>query len=341
MESFSTERELSHPVTLCTIDGKLNPDAIGFSRQPLHTCNLSRHALRKKRWNYWCITSPDYLFSITLSDIDYLGMVFTYLLDIRTGEFIEQTVSTLLGSGIRMNDQVTGALSFDHPQMSVVMVDDGTSILLQVSSTKFGGKHLSADIRIVRPVGHETLNVVVPWSRDRFQYTSKQNCMPASGKVMLDGTEITFNDGNAFACLDYGRGVWKYDSKWNWACFSGTSGKHTIGMNLGAQWTEGTRSTENGLTIDGHLVKIGMDALFEFDTRDYMLPWRLTTPGCPAVDLTFTPFYERVASTDMLVLRSIVHQMIGRFNGTLTDETGKKYVIKDLVGWAEDHTARW
>jgi len=61
----------------------------------------------------------------------------------------------------------------------------------------------------------------------------------------------------------------------------------------------------------------------------------------PAVDLTFTPFYERVASTDMLVLRSIVHQMIGRFNGTLTDETGKKYVIKDLVGWAEDHTARW
>jgi len=280
MESFSTERELSHPVTLCTIDGKLNPDAIGFSRQPLHTCNLSRHALRKKRWNYWCITSPDYLFSITLSDIDYLGMVFTYLLDIRTGEFIEQTVSTLLGSGIRMNDQVTGALSFDHPQMSVVMVDDGTSILLQVSSTKFGGKHLSADIRIVRPVGHETLNVVVPWSRDRFQYTSKQNCMPASGKVMLDGTEITFNDGNAFACLDYGRGVWKYDSKWNWACFSGTSGKHTIGMNLGAQWTEGTRSTENGLTIDGHLVKIGMDALFEFDTRDYMLPWRLTTPGC-------------------------------------------------------------
>jgi hypothetical protein len=341
MDRFTTERELLRPVNLCDAWGQLNPEAVGFSRQPLHTCRLSGHALRKKRWNYWCVTSPDYLFSITLSNTDYLGMIFAYLLDVKTGVFIEQTVTTLFGSGVRMNDQVTGALSFDHPQMTVRMVDDGTSILLEVRSPKFGGKMLSADIRIQRPVGHETLNVVVPWGADRFQYTSKQNCLPAAGTVKLGEQEMVFTDKDSFACLDYGRGIWKYDSKWNWACFSGKSGKNTIGLNLGAQWTDGTGSTENGLTINGQLVKIGADARFEFDRQNYMAPWRLTTPGCPAVDLTFTPLYERIAATDIVILKSVVHQMIGHFSGWLTDEAGKRYEVKDLIGWAEDHAARW
>ncbi len=33
--------------------------------------------------------------------------------------------------------------------------------------------------------------------------------------------------------------------------------------------------------------------------------------------------------------------MIGHFNGELIDENGNKYVVKNLVGWAEDHAAKW
>ena len=92
----TTEKELTQPVNLCLPNGSLNPDAIGWSRNPIQTCNLSGHPLRKKQWNYWCVTSPTHLFSITLSNIDYMGLAFAYSLDFKTKKFTEQTVSTLV-----------------------------------------------------------------------------------------------------------------------------------------------------------------------------------------------------------------------------------------------------
>ena len=85
------ERELTQTVDLCLPNGKLNPQAVGWSRQPLQNCQLFGHPLRKKRWNYWCVTSPTHLFSVTLSNVDYAGLPFVYFLDFATGEFIENS----------------------------------------------------------------------------------------------------------------------------------------------------------------------------------------------------------------------------------------------------------
>jgi hypothetical protein len=59
------------------------------------------------------------------------------------------------------------------------------------------------------------------------------------------------------------------------------------------------------------------------------------------LDLVFTPFFERVAKTDALILKSEVHQMFGRYNGWVMADEGEKIEIIDLVGWAEEHNARW
>ena len=83
MPSVYHEPELTQPVQLCDSRGNLNPDAIGWSRHPLHDCNLRGHWLRKKRWNYWAITSPTHFFSVTLSNIDYMGLPCVYLLIMR------------------------------------------------------------------------------------------------------------------------------------------------------------------------------------------------------------------------------------------------------------------
>ena len=47
---------------------------VGWSRTPLHRCNLSAHPLRKKRWDYWCVTSATHLLSLTYTDLDYVGL---------------------------------------------------------------------------------------------------------------------------------------------------------------------------------------------------------------------------------------------------------------------------
>ena len=341
MNPFTSEIELTKAVNLCAPDGRLNPQAIGFSRKPLHTCNLSGYAMRKKRWNYWAITTPDFMFSVTISDIDYLGMIFAYFLDLNTKEFIEQTVITPFGAGVNLDSRVEEKLIFENKGFSACLDDSGDMVRINVRSSNFGGKTMQADFTITRRLTHETLNVVIPWSPDRFQFTSKQTCLPAVGEVKIGERVFPFTGKDTYACLDFGRGIWKYQTTWNWISFAGMSGQDVIGVNLGAQWTDGTGYTENGLIINGRLVKIGTNTAITLDEKDLMKPWVIKTEVHPAVDLVFTPVYERVAKTDLGILKSVVHQMIGHFNGTLVDEGGKVYPVKNLVGWSEGQEARW
>ena len=79
---------------------------------------------------------------------------------------------------------------------------------------------------------------------------------------------------------------------------------------------------------------------FDYDAHDYKKPWKFTdTQG--RLDLVFTPFLERMAQTDLKVIFSQVHQMFGRYQGRVTADDGEVITIDNLVGFAEEHHARW
>lgn len=78
------EKEIAQQINLCDDKGRLNKESVGWSRNTLYDCNLKGRWLRKKKWNYWCIISPECLFSVTISNADYAGMVFAYFLDLKT-----------------------------------------------------------------------------------------------------------------------------------------------------------------------------------------------------------------------------------------------------------------
>lgn len=332
------EPELTAPVDLCDAQGRLAAAAVGWSRQPLHRANLKGRWLRKKRWNYWAITTDTHLFSVTLSNLDYAGVAFVYFLDFATKWFHEQTVLAPLGRGIKLPDTVTGEASFASPRLSIAMADDGGAVTLHVTSPDFGGRPLAADFRVTRPAGHESVNVVIPWNKRTFQFTSKQQALPATGLVRL-GDERTEFDG--FACLDLGRGIWPFRGFWNWAAASGVQGQHTVGLNLGGGWTDGTGMTETGFVVDGKVTKIADDLQFVYDAADFMRPWRIRTATTDQIDLEFVPFFERVAATNALIIRSEVHQLIGHFRGRIKTDAGETIALNSLVGWAEEHRARW
>lgn len=336
------EKELTQPVDLCLPNGRLNPLAIGWSRQPLQNCGLYGHPLRKKRWNYWCITSPTHLFSVTLSDVDYAGLPFVYFLDFASGEFIEKTIITPLGKDIILGDLVPDDAVYEGKGCKISILKKATGVHLRVDIADFGGKPLQAEFRISEPENHESLNVVVPWSERLFQFTAKNNTLPAEGKVVLDGRTIPFDGDQTFATLDFGRGVWPYKGFWNWASFSTRlPDGRTLGTNFGAGWTDNTGSTENALCIDGRLIKLSEDVIFTYSTQDYKSPWKLRTSVTTKVDLTFTPFFERIAKTEMLIIRSEVHQMIGYFDGIVEGDCGEVIKVSHAVGWAEDHHSSW
>lgn len=336
------EKELKQPVDLCLPNGRLNPSVVGWSRQPLQNCRLYGHTLRKKRWNYWCITSPTHLFSVTLSDVDYAGLPFVYYLDFATGELIEKTIITPLGKAIILGDCVADDASFIGNGCEISIRREAGGMRMALAIADFGGKPLQAEFQITEPENHESLNVVVPWSERLFQFTAKNNTLPTEGRVILDGKQIAFEADKSFATLDFGRGVWPYKAFWNWASFSTQlADGRTIGTNFGAGWTDNSGATENALCVDGRLIKLSEDVTFTYSTQDFKAPWKLRTAETNRVDLTFTPFFERVAKTDMKIIRSEVHQMIGHFDGTVSAENGEVVQVKHAVGWAEDHHARW
>jgi hypothetical protein len=338
---YKYEREIKEPVLLCDQNGNLLPSAIGFSRKPLHTCNLTGHWPRKKKWNYWCVTSPEILFSITLSNIDYIGMVFAYLMDFSTKKFVEQTESSVFGAGLYMPETVQESVRFENPKLKTAFEEKEGGIQITTQSPTFGGETLDVDLFISRPENHQTLNVVIPWSRDQFQFTSKQNCLPVNGQVKLGAQTWELHSEDSFACLDFGRGIWPYRGFWNWGSFSVMVDGHAVGANMGAGWTDGTSLTENGLIYDGELFKLTEDIRFEYDPHNFMAPWTMKSTLTPAVDLKFVPFYERVACTDAVVIRSEVHQMIGKYYGKLLPIGKPEIMIDGVVGWAEEHHARW
>jgi hypothetical protein len=285
--------------------------------------------------------SKDCLFSATVSNIDYAGMVFTYFLDFKNKSFTEKTTTVPFGKGCQMPDKVDSTVEYRDGNSSILFLHRTGYTHIKVNYADFNGKPLEANIKVVYPNGHETLNVVVPWSDKKFQFTSKHECLPAEGTLQLGSETYTFSLEDSFACLDFGRGIWPYKVGWNWANASGVSdGKH-IGLNFGARWTDGTGMTENGFVVDGKLTKLSEDVEFEYDKKDLMKPWHMRTAVTDRVDLEFTPFYERIASTNLLLIKSEVHQMVGHFSGTIRTEDGSVIRLENLPGCSEDHLGKW
>jgi hypothetical protein len=331
------EPELTAPIDLCDARGNLNPPAVGFSRRPVHRCNLGGHAFRKKRWSYWAVTNGRYVLSATIADVDYLGLGSVYFIDLEKSVMMERTVTWPFRAA-PLSERVHDYSRFEDKRLLVELDDNGELAGIRAHAVSFGGKPLEVDIAITRPAGHETLNVVIPWSHDRFQFTSKQNTLPASGTVRIGDEEFTFGAKDSFAVLDYGRGIWKYNTFWNWGAGSGVCNGRTVGLNLGGGWTDGTGMTENGVCIDGRLHKVHEDLRWEYDTDDFMKPWRVLSDR---VDLALEPIFERVTRTNLWVLRTEVHQVFGHFRGTVVDDDGNRVAADGILGWVEQQDARW
>jgi hypothetical protein len=179
---------------------------------------------------------------------------------------------TPLGGGCAMPDGVLEDVRFKNKQMEFALLHEGGDTRILVRSDDFGGEKLDADIRVRYIDNYETLNVVVPWDKRRFQFTSKHEGMSTGGALRVGKRTYDMNS-DAFGCLDLGRGIWPYRVSWNWAMAGGFSDGRRIGLNLGGQWTDNTGMNENAVVVDGKLSKISADMIFEYDKKALLKPW--------------------------------------------------------------------
>lgn len=326
--------EITAAVELQTPDGRLNPDAIGWTRTPLHRTDRVGHVARRwgraKRWEYWALVTPTHVVGLTVSALDYAGLTQVWVLDRATGEEVDEVLVVPLARGTTLPGTLdAGPASARTRRAAVRLVPTGEGTRLRAATPR-----VRLDAAVPLPPAHERLGVVVPWDARTFQYTVKDVARPVAGELRLDGTTHALT---GWATLDHGRGYWPRELAWNWGFGAGVVDGHTVGIQLGGRWTDGTGSTENAMVVDGRLHKIREELQWSW-TPGRWTPWRVTGA---TVDLTFIPFFDRVALTDLRVVRSSTHQCFGTWTGWVLAADGRRQPVDGIEGSAEDVEQRW
>lgn len=346
---MSTQHEITAASPLLDNQGRLTQ--VGWARGPLLDCNLEQAAfyarplrflqgLRLKRWDYYGITTPERFFSVTLADLGYAGQAFVYTVDFAARRHHEETLTIRPGAVTLPRNSTGGTSRFANDKVQLTFDVAPDERRLSVAWADFGGQPLSAEITLQTPPAHESTVVVIPIKGRRFYYNRKMNCLPAAGWLQIGGQREEIRPDTCLGNLDWGRGVWEYRSFWVWASASGFLGDgRTVGLNLGFGFGDTSAATENTLILGGRVHKLGQ-VDFTYNNQDFQQPWRMVAPD-GRLDLTFTPFLERVAKTDLLLIRSEVHQLFGRYAGTAVTDEGETVQIEGVVGFAEEHHARW
>jgi hypothetical protein len=343
------QTKLTQAGKLLTPDGGLSQ--VGWSPRPLLDCNLENahfyslkmfQRLRIKRWDYYAVFTPQKFFSATIADLGYAGNIFVYVLDYASGELHEEGLVVPLSRGItvaRNSDQGESVFNDKRARLHFQTVPQGRQI--SVSWPGFhNGDGISADIVFHQSPEHESMTIVIPIGKRRFYYNRKINCLPAEGIIRYGGEVEELSPENCLGSLDWGRGVWEYKSFWNWASASGfLPDGQTLGLNLGCGFGDLSAATENCFVLNGKIQKLEQ-VTFNYDRHDFMRPWKFNDSE-DRMNLNFVPFKERKAITNLGIIFSEVHQLLGRYSGTIVLDKGTTITIKDLFGFAEEHQARW
>ena len=338
------ERELTEPVDLCVPDGSaLNSDARGWSRRPLHRANLAGCFGRNKRWDYWAILAGDLVVSSVYSNVDRLGLADVWWVDLPSGKTGGRLIALAPPDEISLPElPATAPLRVDRDGLCLDITDDDTGTRLQATWSERDGRAARLDVVVAQPPGHESLNVVIPWSDEQFNFTSKHQARPATGELVVGDRswEIGGDAGTeSWGVLDVGRGRWPAEIDWNWGGGAGRSDGHVVGIQVGGKWTEGTGFTENGVIVDGRLSKIGAELRWEYDWDEPLAPWHVIDPG-GQLDLVLTPRFDKHTAVGQK-RRSETHQVFGTWSGWVRTDDGMTLDLDAIQGFAEEARQRW
>lgn len=345
------QTELAVPGPLLNADGR--PAQVGWSRQPLLDCNLEAarfypfplrlfQRFRIKRWDYYAVFTPRRFFSATIADLGYAGNIFVYTLEFASGDLHEEGLVIPLSRGVELpRNSTAGDSRFANKTARLHFRVAPSERHITVSWPSFhAGRGIEADITLACPADYESMTIVIPIGEKRFYYNRKINCLPARGTLRYGDVTETLDPQTCLGSLDWGRGVWEYCSFWNWASASGfLPDGRTVGLNLGCGFGDLSRAGENALIVANRVHKLEQ-VRFDYVSGNYMRPWRFTDAE-GRLDLVFAPFKERTAITNLGVIYSEVHQIFGRYHGRAVADDGEVVEIRDLIGFAEEHRARW
>ncbi|NKR40804.1 DUF2804 domain-containing protein [Prescottella equi] len=310
---------------------------------------------RIKEWDYYCVLTPEHGLALTVADNGYMGLLGVSWLDLRNRREVTENVMLPFPLG-RMGlpaSADTGDVVVEHKKMRIAFRHDAGGRVLSIDHPRFdGGRGLRGELRLARPdtassgrsAGSAPARMVIatpfPKAPKAFYYNQKMNCLPATGQVTVGGDTVVFEPESAFGVFDWGRGVWTYDNTWYWGSASGVVDGRPFGFNIGYGFGDTSAASENMVFVGGVAHKLDR-VMFHLPEGTYDgAPWKFSSND-GRFEMVFEPILDRAAAVDFKVLRSIQHQVFGRFTGHVVLDDGSRMEVTDLLGFAEEVRNRW
>lgn len=294
--------------------------------------------LRIKEWDYYYIGNDKYGIALTIDDNSYMNLMSVSVLDFEKREFVTKSYMKFFTFGKVgfPSSSIKGDLKYKDSKCDMNFYNDGTKrhLVCYFKNLK-NGLDFTCDITL-KETNQDSMVIATPFNKKRhFYYNQKINCLKAEGYATFGDKHFDLND--CYGVLDWGRGVWTYKNTWYWASMSGEKNGVRIGFNLGYGFGDTSKASENVLFYKDKAYKLE-DVDFGIpndNTKDikYMEPWHFTSKD-GSIDMIFTPILDRHDDTDVIVIKSLQHQVFGKFNGYIIVE-GEKVLIEDMLGFAE------
>ncbi|MFX0060930.1 MAG: DUF2804 domain-containing protein [Candidatus Hermodarchaeota archaeon] len=299
---------------------------------------------RIKEWDYYAILTPKYGITITAADLGIMGLFSVVWLDFDAKTFIpdEETRFLTKGKTDLPRTSKNGDLAFKGKKLELLFKRKPESRILTINFPTFNeNKGLKGEIILFQDPNMDSIVVATPWKRNphAFYYNQKINCMPAEGTVYMGDQEYSFSKRDSFGVLDWGRGVWTYKNTWYWGSASGLVDNIPFGFNIGYGFGDTSAASENTVFYNKKAHKLDQ-VTFHFDPRDYLLPWKFTSND-GRFEMDFKPLLDRNSTVNLLIFKSVQHQVFGYFTGHAILDDGQKIQVKNLLGFAEKVYNRW
>ena len=305
--------------------------------------NLAKSRLRLKEWDYYYLGNEERAVAFTVADNGYMWLVSVTFFDFEIPMQTTKTKMKFFPKSLNLpTSSKTGDIIFETKAFTFkfLHLEDRRKLIVNFPDF-YKNSCFMADLDVYETTPHSMV-IATPFHRpENFYYNQKINLLKAKGKVEAFNKTYEFID--ALGVLDWGRGIWTYKNTWYWSSLNAKLGDHYIGFNLGYGFGDTSKATENMIFYDNTYYKV-KGVIFDIPKvnhkYDYLSPWKIKDDqGC--IDLVFTPILDRSSSTNVLVIKSIQHQVFGRFNGVIKINDDELVEIKDLLGFAERVENKW
>lgn len=299
--------------------------------------------IRIKEWDYYCVLNDSFGVAFTIVDNGYMGFVSVSYLDFKKRADVTKSIMTLFPMGKFKLPETSkeGDIKFSNKRVSMEFLKGDGYRDISVDFKEFlPGKSIKGLIRLTqKPM--DTMVIATPFAEDKlaFYYNQKINCMPAEGELYLGDEKLIFNSDSSFGVLDWGRGVWTYKNTWYWGSASGMVDGIPFGFNIGYGFGDTSNASENMIFYNNKAHKIDR-VTFNIPEDSFLKPWTFTSSD-GRFEMDFAPIIDRYSKSNILVLKSVQHQVFGYFSGKAILDDGSEIVIKDFLGFAEKVYNKW